>query len=99
MALRATAALISYKLLKTKQVHAYSQFNYSPTNEVLKDNYKNLNPPPAMQFVVSSFILSITLRVIQSPGQADLERMVRQRISNFIELENHLLLKNQKDYC
>jgi hypothetical protein len=36
MAYSATAALITFKMLITKQVHADNQINLLPTNEVLK---------------------------------------------------------------
>jgi hypothetical protein len=36
MALCDTAALIIFKLLKKKRVHADNQVNFLPTNEVLK---------------------------------------------------------------
>jgi len=40
----------------------------------------------AMNFAVSSFIFSITLRVIQLSGQAELERLVRRFDSYFFKL-------------
>jgi hypothetical protein len=42
------ASLKTIKLYETKQVHADNQIDLLSTDEVLKVNYKNLNPPHAM---------------------------------------------------
>jgi hypothetical protein len=46
---------------------------------MLKNKLLRLKPMHAMQFIGSSLhIISITLRVIYSSGQAELERLVRR---------------------
>ena len=58
------------------------------TNETSPFYQLQLNTKPmlAMNFAVSSFIFSITLRVIQLSGQAELERLVRRFDSYFFKL-------------
>jgi len=55
--------------------------NMHPAKQVHSTNFQlNTKPMLAMNFTVSSLRLSITLRVIHSSGQAELERLVRQHL-------------------